>query len=269
MAGNTRTRIISQSKAVYASPTGILNTAGSGFLSGFIPDQLHRIDTFSFNIDLAGARTDIREFGQLARIGVITMSEISPTFNFGYFLGDGENEARMGFNIEGITGTTDSNGTGANQFTKGFQTEDDDKKEKNIYVLTVKEGEDAFSAGSDFSGQRANHDVVSFGNCTFNNYTASFSVGEIPRVDIEGVADNIIFNTGQSSGLPNPALDLTGAPADTGVYRLDLPSTGNMDLLVLRPDDVTISFSNGDFDIGGRDARSKRIHRSAFEQNSD
>ena len=265
MAGNTRTRIISQSKAVYASPTGILNTAGSGFLSGFIPDQLHRIDTFSFNIDLAGARTDIREFGQLARIGVITMSEISPTFNFGYFLGDGENEARMGFNIEGITGTTDSNGTGANQFTKGFQTEDNNKKEKNLYVLTVKEGEDAFSAGSYFSGQRANHDVVSFGNCTFNNYTASFSVGEIPRVDIEGVADNIIFNTGQSSGLPNPALDLTGAPADTGVYRLDLPSTGNMDLLVLRPDDVTISFSNGDFDIGGTKFDEMHVQSASIE----
>tara|TARA_B100000131_G_scaffold321438_1_gene372142 strand:+ start:2966 stop:4204 length:1239 start_codon:yes stop_codon:yes gene_type:complete len=266
MAGNTRTRIISQSKAVYASPTGILGpTTAQAGLSGYIPDQLHRIDTFSFNIDLAGARTDIREFGQLARIGVITMSEVSPTFNFGYYLGDGENEARLGFNIEGITGTTALNGTGANQFTKGFQTEDNNKKEKNLYVLTVKEGEDAFAAGSDFSGQRTNHDVVSFGNCTFNNYTASFAVGEIPRVDIEGVADNVLFNTGQSSGLPNPSLDLTGAPADTGEYRLDLPSTGEMDLLVLRPDDVTLTFSNGDFDIGGTKFDEMHVQSASIE----
>jgi hypothetical protein len=267
MAGNTRTRIISQSKCVYASPTGILGqlTPAQSGLSGFIPDQLHRIDTFSFNIDLAGARTDIREFGQLARIGVITMSEISPTFSFGYYLGDGENEARLGFNIEGITGTTVNNGTGDSQFISGFQTEDNAKKEKNLYVLTVKEGEDAFVAGSQFSGQRPNHDVVAFGNCTFNSYNASFAVGEIPRVDIEGVADNIIFNTGQSSGLPNPSINLTGAPADTGRYRLDVPSTGEMDVLVLRPDDVTISFSNGDFDIGGTKFDEMHIQNASIE----
>ena len=247
----TRTRIISQSKAVYVSPTGILVPAGvnakANTHSGYIPSQLHRIDTFSFDVDLAGARTDVREFGQLARIGTVTMSEVTPTFSMGYYLGNGENEARLGFNIEGLA---KADGNAKSQFISGMQTEDPLMREKNVYCLTVKEGQDAFDA-STFNTTRTFHDVVGFGNCFFNSYTANFSVGEIPRVDLEGEADNLIFYTGQSSGLRNPALDLQGAPADTGFFRLDVPSTGDSDVLVLRPDDVQLAFSIGDFQIGG------------------
>ena len=243
----SRTRIISQSKAVYVSPTGILSTIASGAShSGYIPDQLHRVDTFSFDVDLAGARTDIREFGQLARIGTITMSEVSPTFSLGYYLANGENEARLGFNIEGL----DNTGGTSSQFLSGMQTEVPAKKEKNLYVLTVKEGQDAFDSTT-FSGTRTFHDVVGFGNCFMTSYTANFAVGEIPRVDLEGEADNLVFYTGNSSGFTNPAINKQGARVDTGQFRLDLPSTGDMQMLVLRPDDVAVSFSNDDFDVGG------------------
>tara|TARA_R110002020_G_scaffold92416_4_gene223759 strand:+ start:2869 stop:4161 length:1293 start_codon:yes stop_codon:yes gene_type:complete len=258
MAGNSRTRIISQSKAVFTSPTGILipDEGGQSMTgnahSGYVPSQLHRVDTFSFDVDLAGARTDIREFGQLARLGTITMSEVTPSISMGYYLGNGENEARLGFNIGGLTGV---NGVGAgavprSQFISGIQTEQTSDREKNIYCLTVKEGEDAFDADT-FSGTRTYHDVVGFGNCFMTNYTANFAVGEIPRVDLDIDADNLIFYTGQSSGLVNPAIDLQGARADTGFFMLEVPSTGDMEMLVLRPDDVTVSFSNNDFDIGG------------------
>ena len=63
-------------------------------------------------------------------------------------------------------------------------------------------------------------------------------------------ADNLVFYTGQSSGLSNPAIDLQGSRLD-GVFMLNQPSTGDTDVLVLRPDDVQLSFSVGDFDIGG------------------
>ena len=249
----SRTRIISQSKAVFVSPTGILSSDPVGAaLSGYIPDQLHRVDTFSFDVDLAGARTDIREFGQLARLGTITMSEVSPTFSLGYYLANGENEARLGFNIQGITG----HAAGAvkkvaeSQFLSGIQTEDTSMREKNLYVLTVKEGQDAFDA-STFPTTRTFHDVVGFGNCFMTNYTANYAVGEIPRVDLEGQADNLVFYTGNSSGFTNPAINLQGERADTGEFRIDQPTTGDMEMLVLRPDDVSVSFSKGDFDIGG------------------
>ena len=85
----SRTRVISQNKAVYVTPTGWTIDEEDNMVSGH---QLHRVDTFSFDMDLAGARQDVRELGQLARIGTVSLTEINPTLSFGYFLGDGENE---------------------------------------------------------------------------------------------------------------------------------------------------------------------------------
>ena len=81
----SRTSIISQSKALYVSPTGLIGALGTKGIavSGVMPQQLHRIDTFSFDIDLAGGRQDVREFGQLARIGTITLGELNPAFSLG------------------------------------------------------------------------------------------------------------------------------------------------------------------------------------------
>ena len=99
----SRTRIISQSKAVYVSPTGMKPIVGAdaaikaiASLSGVLPKQLHRVDTFSFDVDLAGGRQDVREFGQLARIGTINLGDLNPSFSLGYYLGNGENEAIHG-----------------------------------------------------------------------------------------------------------------------------------------------------------------------------
>ena len=263
----SRTRVISQSKCVYASPTGILpvsaigGTAKSVAESGFLPQQLHRVDTFSFDIDIAGARQDIREFGQLARIGTITMSELNPTWSLGYYLGNGENEGYLGFNPQGI-GT---DGNIASQFISGVITEDFRRREKNLFVLTVEEGEDAFQSSAYTPAQRAGHDVVGFGNATISSYTVNFAVGEIPRVDIEGEASNIQFYEGMSSGLWNPSLNRDGERADTGQARLDAGSTGDMDVLVLRPEDVTVTFSDDEFDVGGTNLADMHIQSASIE----
>ena len=287
----SRTRIISQSKALYVSPTGILPSGcadgnaqadqeakDAAAYSGIMPTQLHRVDTFSFDIDLAGARQDVREFGQLARIGTLTMSELNPSFSVGYYLGNGENEGLLGFDCGGLTDA----GAPSAQFISGVMTENSLKREKNLYVLTVGEGDDAFTntafssngttiptvtaaTGKFSSTDRATHDVVSFGNCTFNSYTVNFAVGEIPRVDLEGEAQNIQFNAGGSSGLYNPALDRNAKRADTGQFMLGVPSTGDMNVLVLRPEDVTLSFSETTFDFGGTDTSDMHVQSASIE----
>ena len=280
----SRTRIISQSKALYVSPTGILcsgsadSNAASAIdaaaHSGIMPTQLHRVDTFSFDIDLAGARQDVREFGQLARIGTLTMSELNPSFSVGYYLGNGENEGLLGFDCGGLTDAA----APSSQFISGVMTENSLKREKNLYVLTVGEGDDAFNNSTSstttsinaatgyFSPtDRATHDVVSFGNCTFNSYTVNFAVGEIPRVDLEGEAQNIQFNAGGSSGLYNPALDRNAKRADTGQFMLGVPSTGDMNVLVLRPEDVTLSLSKTSFDFGGTDTSDMHVQSASIE----
>ncbi len=248
-----RTRIISQTKALYVSPTGLLpsfyNSTNmiTGGLSGVSPTQLNRIDTFSFDIDIAGARTDVREFGQLSRIAAVRIGELSPKVSFGYYLMDGRQEFDLGFNIKGITGTSSTSG----QFISGFMTEDKFKQEKNLYLLTVQEGVDAFESTA-FSGNRTSHTVIGFGNSTLSSYKADFKVGELPRVDVEADCGNIIFYTGQSSGLRNPSIDRTSAAmADSGLFVLEAPSTGASTVDVLKPGDLTINFSNTQTTIGG------------------
>tara|TARA_R100001460_G_scaffold25427_1_gene51119 strand:- start:5695 stop:7068 length:1374 start_codon:yes stop_codon:yes gene_type:complete len=292
-SSQSRTRIISQSKAVYASNTGLIGDLSAAYksTSGVKPPQLHRIDTFSFDIDIAGGRQDIREFGQLARIGTITLGDLNPSFSLGYFLGNGENEFNLGFQTNGITDAD----VLKSQFISGILAEDPNKREKNLYVLTNAEGKDAFATagtaadagdaaaqakarqegviggsfidnptGTYTKGELTTQDVVSFGNCNFESYTVNFAVGEIPRVDIEGTAENITFDTA-NSGIYNPALNKAGGRADTGQLMLGVPSTGNMDVLVLRPEDVTLTFSDGDFTFGGTDLTDMHVQSASIE----
>lgn len=213
------------------------------------PTQLNRIDTFSFDVDIAGARTDVREFGQLARIAAVRLKELTPKVTFGYYLMDGNQEFNLGLNTLGISGAN----VASSQFISGIMTEDGLKKEKNLYLLTVAEGIDAFESGT-FVTSRTSHSVIGFGNATLNSYKASFKVGEIPRADVEMECGNIIFYTGQSSGLKNPAINrTTAAQVDTGLFILPAPSTGSSVVDVLRAGDMSINFSNSSFSIGGVD----------------
>ena len=133
----SRTRVISQNKAVYVTPTG-WDVTGIGAdithqtINGH---QLHRVDTLSFDMDLAGARQDVREFGQLARIGTVSLTEINPTLSLGYFLVDGENELALGF-----TQSKTGNGGHTGQMASGMLVEDPILSERNVWVLTAKEG---------------------------------------------------------------------------------------------------------------------------------
>jgi hypothetical protein len=251
MATNTtRTRVISQSKAVYVTPTdwpviqdGATEADDQDMISGH---QLHRIDTFSFDIDLASSRQDVREFGQLARTSTTRLTEIDPTLTFGYYLGNGENELALGFD----------NSSGTNkQMAGSILAEIAQQKDRNIFVVTAKEGEDAFNTGTDglnWTGNGAGgfHDTVGFGNCFVNSYSVNLAVGEIPRVDVEMQASNVCFWTGQQSGLFNPSIDLNAQRTHSGIVILPPPSTGDMGHHVLRPHDVVISFVDDQISTG-------------------
>ena len=248
---NNRTRVISQSKAVYVAPTGWTTTESGTVKRTLEAAQLHGIDTFSFEMDLAGSRQDVREFGQLARIGTVRMSEINPTLSLGYYLQDGANELALGFT------------EGSNQCIHAMLTEDAAKRESNLFVLTATEGEDAFSYTSDsaFDTAKADHDVIGFGNAFISSYSVNMSVGEIPRADIEMQASNVVFYRDIHSGIIPPSLDLDGSRARPeggsadAVPNIGLPKpTVCADLAgglkVLKPHDVTIVFTHTDTSKG-------------------
>lgn len=244
----TRTRVISQSKAVYVTPTDwhlFQNGADEGLDRDMVSGhQLHRVDNFSFEIDLAGSRQDVREFGQLARTSTTRLSEIDPTLSFGYYLGNGENELALGFN--------NSSGVSDFQMIKDILKEDPGQKERNVFVVTAKEGEDAFSSDAvwNTNGAGGYHDTVGFGNCFVNSYSVNLSVGDIPRVDVEMQASNVVFWTGQQSGLFNPSIDLQAERTHSGIVTLPTPDTGAMGHHVLRPNDVVVSFIGDEISTG-------------------
>ena len=237
MSANNRTRVISQSKAVYVAPTGWVASSNKTVHAA----QLHGVDTFSFEMDLAGSRQDVREFGQLARIGTVRMSEINPTLSFGYYLQDGANEKGLGFTA----------GDGA-QCINAMLTEDATKRESNVFVLTAKEGDDAFSYANHaaFETAKGDHDVIGFGNAFISSYSVNMSVGEIPRADVEMQASNVVFYDDIHSGIIPPSLNLDGSRAKPHAdANIALPVPTVCDdlaggLKVLKPHDVTIAFSS-------------------------
>lgn len=242
-----RSRVLSQSKAVYVTQTGLLVSDGAK-PSGVEATQLHRIDNVSFEVDIAGSRQDIREFGKLARIGTLVDSDLNATASIGYLLTDGENENHLGFEIkDSLTGDFVGNVQGIS----GFLTESDAHKERNIFVCTVGEGKDAFASES--WEDRTEHDVVGLGNAFISDYSVELSVGDIPRADVSVEANNIAFYTGVSSGLFNPSIGLTDATrVDSGQAALPIPSTGTSDVDVLRHGQIQLDLESAtDLGIGG------------------
>lgn len=242
-----KTRILSQSKALYATKTGCLYGDGTE-ASGTQATQLHRVDNFSFEVDIAGARQDVREFGQLARIATLVNSDLNATASIGYLLTDGENENHLGFEVKNsITGDF----VGDVQGISGFLTASADHKERNLFAVTVAEGKDAFDSNA--WDDRTEHDVIGLGNSFITDYTVDLSVGEIPRADISIEASNLVFYTGQSSGLYNPSINPSnGEMADTGQVVLPIPSTGDSTVDVLRDGQVTLDLEDATaLGIGG------------------
>jgi hypothetical protein len=240
-----RIRKISASKAVYVTKTGVLVNVSSGIEA----TQLHRINNFTFDVDIAGSRQDIREFGQLARIGSLINSDLTPTCSFDYYLTDGENEAHLGFEVKNSIVTNSP----SVQAVSGFLTEDPRFKERNIFVATVGEGNDAFDSDSWVSS--GDIDVVGFGNAFITEYSVNLSVGEIPSATVSFDCGNVQFYTGAYSGLANPSIQPSnGARADAGTLKLPVPDTGNSNVDVLRDGQITIDLAaNTALGIGGVD----------------
>jgi hypothetical protein len=240
-----RVRKISANKAVYATKTGVFVHASSGIEA----TQLHRINNFTFEVDIAGSRQDIREFGQLARIGSLINSDLTPTCSFDYYLTDGENEAHLGFEIK--------NSIVANaasvQAISGILSEDPKYKERNLFIATVGEGNDAFD--SDSWSSPTDIDVVGFGNSFITDYTVDLAVGEIPSASVSFDCGNIQFYTGTSTGLLNPSIKPSnGSAADAGQIGLPIPSSGNSLVDVLRAGQIELNLASATkLGIGGVD----------------
>lgn len=216
---------------------------GSSLRNRSLIQPLHRVQSANFNFTIN--RQDVNEFGKLARIDSIVMESPTVGLDFNYYMTDGGNERKMGFNVP--TNMSGSNGTyqpGANRYDgstaraawtgdgciSGFSALSgliEDTQGNNYFIVTSKEGKDVQgdtvtagvkdSVGTDF-------DIISIGNGFISDYSIDASVGALPTasVTVEAFnirADNFISGvaTNGQSGLLIPGVnDTDGQQVDVG-----------------------------------------------------
>lgn len=221
-----RKRIIYQSEALYVGSTGVSQ-----------PTQLHRVQDVSHSIELN--RTDVNEFGKLAALSREIIEAPTVSLDFSYYSMDGHNESGIGLTVQGRGVDTPTSAL------SGMLAGTSD--EKNYYILTVPEGEDAV-AGS--YTDRSKHGVIGIGNGFVTSYTFDAAVGEIPSASVSVEGANINYNTGSSS-IANPAVFPGNGDAVSNPITIPEASTGSLSNFVLRPGDISVNFGTTGLQQGG------------------
>jgi len=236
-----RNRIIYQSEALYISQFAQSNSVDEHI-------QLSRIQSFNYGFSVS--RQDINQYGQLSRIGVLSLEDPVVNADFSYYLTDGYNEKGMGFYVRD---------TGSALGFLRFLPRDEDGV--NLYLLTSPEGED-------INSNTGLYPYVAIGNAYPTDYTLEVSVGSIPTVSVSFEASNILSSTMTGSQqVNNPAYDLDGNPYNTtAILPNPSPLTGAAIPGALRPGDCLLTISPTTGSISNLDP-STGLHVQSFSLN--
>ena len=242
---------------------GVLGAAK--VLNRSLIEPLRRVQSANFNFTIN--RQDINEFGKLARIDSIVMESPTVGLDFSYYMTDGENERKMGFNLptncSGVAGipaspmsraTTDVAWTG-DGCVSGFSALSgliEDTQGNNFFIVTTKEGEDV--QGDTVTTTANDFDVISIGNGFISDYTIDASVGAIPTASVTIEAFNIRMDDKISGALANnvtgnqvPGVDDTQGQQVAINYNfeggtINTTGEGADQITALRPGDLVLEF---------------------------
>ena len=283
-----RNRIIYQSQALFAAPSstgyhvqfsdhgsnqnpteiGYLEwTGATGLLSTghnrALFEPIERVQSANFNFTIN--RQDINEFGKLARIDSIVMESPTVGLDFNYYVTDGGNERKMGFNIPTTILTDKNKAAGRPTATSYASTGDgcisgfsalsgliEDTQGNNYFIVTSKEGVDV--QGDTVDAGTSNYDLISIGNGFISDYTLEAAVGAVPTASVTVEAFNIKVddrisgakNLGSSTQIQIPGVDDTAGDKVANYFTFDagtISSTGAEPGLItaLRPGDLTLT----------------------------
>ena len=245
----SRNRVIYQSEALYAGPSP---ATGFQFLDGASSkianasgttavNQLQRVQNinYSFNIN----RQDVNQFGELAAIDRVILDSPTVSLDFSYLLANFGNEKVLGFSP--LDGTLSCMSGILNKISDS----------RNYYVKTVSEGQDAIG-----EARNANDEVIAVGNGFLTSYSTDGSIGGLPSVSCNVEALNMAFEagTGAFGGFETPAVNPENGSRLTSKYRLPEATsdhgTGTMNISVLRPGDITMTFRQRSAEDEGSEA---------------
>lgn len=234
-----RNRVIYQSEALYVS-NNIVSTASGDHA------QLRRVQSANYNYSVQ--RTDVNQFGQLARIDAIVIEQPTVGLDLTYYLGDGFNERAMGF-VLNTGGGTDV------QFSSGHMG--GSYSGANYYILTAPEGADAnitnTGTARTAAGAVLTNSIIGIGNAYVTDYKVDFAVGAIPTVSVTLEGTNIMSQNALSgnstgfTGISIASIDPTAGTKKTDLIQLfhaQQGTSGVSGLLAptaLRPGDVQLA----------------------------
>lgn len=236
-----RNRVIYQSEALFIS-----QFANSASAEEHV--QLSRVQSLNYGFSVN--RTDINQYGQLSRIGSLSLDDPVVNVDFSYYLTDGWNEKGMQFYVQD---------TGSALGFLRFLPRDEDGV--NLYVLTSPEGED-------INLQTGLYPYLAIGNVFPTDYTIDVSVGSIPNVNVSLEGMNILSDTMTGANtVNNPAYNLSGEQyGSTAILPDPDPLTGAAIPNALRYGDVSISISPSSGAISNLDPETG-LHIQTFSLN--
>ncbi len=231
----SRNRVIYQSEALFASQKP--SNKSTEALSETDIEQLHRVQSanYAFNI----SRTDVNQYGELAAIDRVVLETPTVSLDFSYYLANFANEEALGFQVfPKYVDDSIAESAVAKIINK-------DADEKNYFIKTVGEGEDAISENGTAAAE--GDSVIGIGNAFLTSYSVEAAVGSFPTVSVSAEGMNMRFDSldGEAKGTI-PSLDKIEGKASTTKYKLPkaVRSAGTLDsqaISTLRPGDIKVS----------------------------
>lgn len=235
MSTTSRNRVIYQSQALFAAPTGeTMITAAA--------HSLRRVQSCNYNFSVT--RQDINQYGELAAIDRLILQEPTVTVDMSYYFEPtGFNEAHLGFRTNAVTGTS----TVSDHMLDYIISSGSGYDQKNVYVLVSDAGIDANDPASMSAG--AVDGIIGIGNAFMTSWSLEAAVGAIPTVSCALEAQNIVFATG-SYDIGNPAVDDGVDKSGTTVTLPDGAGLFNSatEVSAVRPGDITLTLGANNSD---------------------
>ena len=208
-----RNRVIYQSEALFAAPTGTLClTTGE--------HNLRRIQSCNYNFAIQ--RQDINQYGELAAIDRLIIQEPTVSVDMSYYFEpSGFNEQHMGLQVNTTTTALIATGASAvsDHMLNRIIASGDQYDQKNLFILVSDAGidandtagEDQVGAGMGASGNY--NGIIGIGNAFLTSWSLDAAVGAIPTVSCAFEGQNINFTGWGSAGITSPA---DGLPLNSG-----------------------------------------------------
>lgn len=230
MSNTTRNRVIYQSQALFAAPTGTTTITSADH-------NLRRVQSCNYNFSIT--RQDINQYGELAAIDRLILQEPTVAVDLSYYFEPtGFNEGHLGFRTDAVTGTS----TVADHMLDYIISSGANYDQKNVYVLVSDAGIDANDPTN--MSTSAVEGIIGIGNAFVTSWSLEAAVGAIPTVSCALEGQNIVFTGGGGSyDIGNPAV-VDGVDVST-TSTVTLPDGAGLfdsatEVSAVRPGDITL-----------------------------